>query len=93
MSAVEIAIRVHFEMRSVEPLTCKQIAQRLGWPVDTVQKKLNDLLVQSYIKRRRSHDCNRPYVYTRADVPWPDDIAVQDARAELQRMAARAMQH
>lgn len=93
MSAVEIKLRVHFELRSVEPLTAAQIAQRIGNPTGSVQNKLNELLAEGYIKRRRSEQCNRPYVYYRADRPWPEDIVAQETRNVLQRMAARAMQH
>lgn len=93
MSILEIKLRVHFELRSVEPLTAAQIAQRIDANPGSVQNKLNELLAEGYIKRRRTEQCNRPYVYQRADRPWPEDIVAQECRQVLQRMAARAMQH
>lgn len=93
MSAIEIKLRVHFELRSVEPLTASQIAQRIGHPTGSVQNVLVHLLAEGFIKRRRSADCMRPYVYIRADREWPADIAARECRQELQRVAVRAMQH
>lgn len=91
--SLEIKLRVHFEMRSVEPLTAAQIAQRLDAPIGCVRNKLAELKAEGYIKMRRSQQCNKPYVYTRADKPWPEDIAAQECRQALQRMAREAMQH
>jgi predicted transcriptional regulator len=93
VSNLEIKLRVHFELRSVEPLTCKQIAARLNSPRASVENKLRELLVEGVIKHRRSEQCNRPMVYIKADREWPEDTAAQAVRHEMQRVAARAMQH
>lgn len=93
MSSLEIKLRVHFELRSVEPLTAAQIAQRIDSPLGSVRNKLSELEAEGYIKKRRSEQCNRPYVYQRADRPWPEDAIAMETRHVLQRMAARAMQH
>lgn len=93
MSNIEIKLRVHFELRSVEPLTAKQIAERIDSPVGSVQNKLSELQAEGYVEKRRSEQCNRPYVYQRAGREWPNDAIAKETRYVLQRMAARALQH
>ena len=92
MSSIEIKLRVHFEAHPGEPLTAAQLAQRLGLTSAGVQYKLSELAAEGFVKRRRSHQCMRPYIWIRADQPWPDDTAVI-ARATAQRISARAAQH
>jgi predicted ArsR family transcriptional regulator len=92
VSAIEIKLRVHFEAHPSEPLTAAQLAQRLSLSVQSVQYKLAELAAEGFVKRKRSHQCMRPYVWIRADQAWPDDTAVI-ARATAQRISARAAQH
>ena len=81
MSSIEIKIRVHFERFPNDPLTAKQIAQRVGVSEQGAQYKLSELLAEGYVQRRRSLQCMRPYVWIRADQQWPSDISVQPAAA------------
>lgn len=59
--------------RAKEPLHPKQCASRLGYTVEMVRTALGGLCASGKLKRRKSWEAMRPYEYTLASQPWPED--------------------
>lgn len=55
-----------------EPLTIKQLAERVGTRLEYAQTATAALLEQGTLKRRRSWKATRPYEYMRADATFPE---------------------
>lgn len=88
MSGVEAALRALFE-RGADPLTAKQLAQRIGCRSETAHFKCAELVAEGYLKRRYAVTWRQAWEYQRADAPWPDNTLATQA-SEQKRLAKRA---